>query len=497
MTVEAKERTGTILDGKWRLDRKLGEGGMGAVYAAMHVRTAKRVAVKLLHPGIASQDTITRFHREGYLANIIDDPGVVSVIDDGIDADGTRYLVMELLEGESLEDRSDRTGGTLPLDDLVTISARVLEILDKAHRAGVIHRDLKPSNLFVGRDGAVKILDFGLAGLVAAPHLRVTAPNAPTMGTLGFMPPEQVKGEWDLVDGRSDLWAMGATMFALMTGYCVHERGPEHQFMKRAMIDPAPALGSVRSDVPRALAAVVDRALAYDPADRFQTALELRDALLAAWRGASVDPLSRTDLDAARSDGFPERVPGALASAPTMPSRPAADVAARRAAATLVSPASPDRKTSARTAAPVSVSSSHARPSSGRAVPIALFACALAGVVVWAIVRTPPREQGSASPSSVEASREDRRKPDDASPSASAAPQVEPLVLSAPGPTASADAPSATTTRPIATAKASAEAGRAPPSSAAAREPSAPTATAGGAPSITSTSSAIDLTRRH
>ena len=172
--------------------------------------------------------------------------------------------------------------------------------LAKAHAVGVIHRDLKPSNLFLTRDGRVKVLDFGLAGLRSAPELRVTAPDAPTMGTLGFMPPEQVRGEWERVDARSDLWAMGATLFTLLTGRCVHENGPEAQFLKRAMLDRAPSLASLAPSLPPLVIELCDRALAFEPEARFQSAVEMQRALAAAYHGLTGRELEDepTSLDA-------------------------------------------------------------------------------------------------------------------------------------------------------------------------------------------------------
>jgi serine/threonine-protein kinase len=285
MPPSSDDRCGTLLDGKWRLERRLGAGGMGEVYEAVHVRNAKRVAVKLLRAEVADADTVRRFLREGYLANVVDDPGVVSAFDDGTASDGSPYIVMELLEGESLEDRAERHGGRLPWREALSLLSPALRSLGRAHAVGVVHRDLKPSNLFLTREGRVKVLDFGLAGLRTSPELRLTAPDAPVMGTLGFMPPEQVRGEWDRVDARSDLWAMGATLFTLLTGRCVHENGPEAQFLKRAMMDRAPSVASLAPELPAEVVALVDRALAFEPEARFASAEAMHAALAGAYHG--------------------------------------------------------------------------------------------------------------------------------------------------------------------------------------------------------------------
>ena len=264
---------------------------MGAVYAAVHLRNGKHVAVKLLHEASDNAEILTRFQREGYVANVLDDPGVVDVFDDGVAEDGTAYLVMELLRGESIEDRAQRRGGRLPWGEVLSVAYPVLGVLEKAHSHGIVHRDLKPSNLFLTLDRQIKVLDFGLAGMANALNLRVTGPDTPTMGTLGFMPPEQVRGEWDRVGPKSDIWAMGATLFALLTGLCVHENGPPAGFMKRALMDPAPPLLSLVRDVPIEVAAIVDRALAFAPEDRFADAAEMRAAVQSAYDVLSSEPL--------------------------------------------------------------------------------------------------------------------------------------------------------------------------------------------------------------
>jgi serine/threonine protein kinase len=257
---------------------------MGAVYAGTHARNGKRVAVKVLHPGIDGGDVLARFQREGYLANLVDDPGAVAVFDDGVTDDGIAFLVMERLEGESIEDRAQRYGGRLPWAEILAIVHPALTTLGKAHAAGVVHRDLKPSNLFLTKAGQIKLLDFGLAGHTAgAPGVRLTGPMTPTMGTLGFMPAEQAVGDWPNVDARSDLWSMGATMFALATGLCPHESGNEQGFFHRVLTASAPRLCELVPDAPASFAAIVDRALLRDRASRFGSAEQMADAVQQAY----------------------------------------------------------------------------------------------------------------------------------------------------------------------------------------------------------------------
>ncbi|MGH7298313.1 MAG: serine/threonine-protein kinase, partial [Polyangiaceae bacterium] len=213
----AKARIGTTLNGKYRLDRLLGVGGMASVYAATH-RNTKRVAVKVLHTELSVHPGLrTRFMREGYLANTVAHPGAVAVLDDDVAEDGAAFLVMELLEGETLAEAGDRHGGTLPLRAVLAVAYQVLDVLAAASDKNVVHRDIKPPNLFLTRTGHVKVLDFGVA------RMRQTGGEVAThsglaMGTPAFMAPEQALGRSDEIDGLTDLWGLGATMFALLTG---------------------------------------------------------------------------------------------------------------------------------------------------------------------------------------------------------------------------------------------------------------------------------------
>ena len=161
----AEARIGSVIKDKWRLDRLLGVGGMACVYAATH-RNKKRAAVKVLHREFSTDTAIReRFLREGYLANSVGHRGVVTVDDDDVTEDGAAFIVMELLDGETLEQRWRRKGHRLPLEEVLAVADQVLDALAAAHDKGVVHRDLKPENLFLTRDGVVKLLDFGIGRL--------------------------------------------------------------------------------------------------------------------------------------------------------------------------------------------------------------------------------------------------------------------------------------------------------------------------------------------
>jgi len=337
---QARARIGAVLRDKWHLDALLGVGGMASVYAATH-RNGKRAAVKVLHAGAAHDNVVrARFLREGYVANRVEHPGAVSVLDDDVDEDGTVFLVMELLSGETIEDRRLAHGGTLPIGDVLAAIDQVLDVLAAAHGKHIVHRDLKPGNLFITSEGAVKVLDFGIARLADMNQPRTaTTSFSSSMGTLGFMAPEQARGRWELVDARTDLWSIGATMFTLLCGRYVHEAATANEQLLEAMTKPAPPVASIVPDLPSEAAKVIDRALLYERADRWQSAKEFQTALRAAYEAATGRPLSM-----APRLSISGRVPDAsVQHAPTLPAvaGPVSDAnasGARRAAEAATGP---------------------------------------------------------------------------------------------------------------------------------------------------------------
>jgi eukaryotic-like serine/threonine-protein kinase len=275
----AAARLGTVLGGKWELRTLLGTGAMASVYLGVH-RNGSRVAIKLLDAQLARHgDLLQRFLREGHLANRVEHPGIVRVFDDGVSPDGAPFLVMELLEGESLSDLLAHHGPLSPAQAGL-FGAQILDALGAAHERGIVHRDIKPANLFVSLGGNVKVLDFGIARLQEPAGSRPLTLEGAVLGTPSFMPPEQALGAWDRIDAQTDLWALGATLYALLTGQSVREDAADaREALLFAMWKPVRPIAAVRPELPAALANVIDRALRLDKGARWPSARAMKEAL--------------------------------------------------------------------------------------------------------------------------------------------------------------------------------------------------------------------------
>jgi serine/threonine protein kinase len=286
---------GSLVGGKYQLRRLLGSGAMGAVYEARHVRTGKKVAIKVLSPEMASnRETEARFFQEARAAGAIEHENVVDIYD--VDTDGgAPFIVMELLRGESLGAFLERRG-RLGVDEALQVIVPALEGIEAAHRDGIVHRDLKPDNIFLCRDRngrfmRSKVLDFGISR-VATPadgsHLRMTV-DGTLMGTPLYMAPEQLQSA-TAVDPRTDVYAMGCVLFEMLTGRppFVSENVAEI-FIQIATCEP-PDPCAHRPELPRAVGDVVGRALAKEPSARFESMRELARALLVAREGGVEGP---------------------------------------------------------------------------------------------------------------------------------------------------------------------------------------------------------------
>jgi serine/threonine-protein kinase len=268
---------GKDLDGRYTIVEKLGQGGMGAVYRAQQHGLGREVAVKVVNAALVSDpEVVKRFLREAKLASRLSHPNAVGVVDFGQTEDGVFYLVMELVQGRTL-DLVIKSEKTLTPARVVRIGAQVCDALDGAHALSIVHRDLKPSNIMLlsqGRD-LVKVLDFGLAKSVAPDQTSTTMTNAGALlGTPAFMPPELALGE--PCDGRADLYSLGCVLYLLAAGRLPFVSDSAHELIALHASDdrPPPLTG-----IPPGLAHAIEKLLEKNPAKRFQTAAEAREAL--------------------------------------------------------------------------------------------------------------------------------------------------------------------------------------------------------------------------
>ncbi len=275
----ARKRLGRTIKGKWRLDRLIGVGGMAAVYAATH-RNGARVAIKMLHPTIsASQQIRARFIREGYLANKVDHPGVVRVLDDDVDdTDQSAFLVMDLVIGSTLAERAMER--LLDAGEVLDVADQVLQVLQAAHDKGIVHRDLKPDNLLVDKDGKIHVLDFGIARLLDDVSGGATSTKTGTaFGTPGFMAPEQALGKTAQISARTDLYALGATLFALVCGDFVHAAENPQELLVLVATQPARSLGELAPTMTPDVVAIIDKSTRNVPEERWSSATAMLEAV--------------------------------------------------------------------------------------------------------------------------------------------------------------------------------------------------------------------------
>jgi serine/threonine-protein kinase len=332
LLTEAQSRIGTVLRGKYHLDRLLGVGGMAVVYAATH-RNKKRFAIKMLHPELSVRRNVrARFLREGYAANSVGHSGAVAVLDDDVDDDGRAFLVMELLDGADLESLRKKAGGRLPLPMSLAVVHELLDVLAAAHRNAIVHRDIKPSNLLVLREGRLKVLDFGIARLRDAASKEPMTQTGVRLGTPAFMAPEQALAKDHEVDAQTDLWAAGATLFTVLSGRTVHEGSSSQEVLVRAATSRAPSLAVVAPEVPSAVVDIVAKALAFDKSERWAAAGAMRDALAAAYAERFSDvPLAKALGALGAAVAEPSGLESTVFQAPEPPAPQPVEAAAGRA----------------------------------------------------------------------------------------------------------------------------------------------------------------------
>lgn len=341
--------------GKYELTAELGKGGMGVVFLATDPFLDRDVAVKVITAEYAADaTTLSRFVDEARSAGRLQHPNVVAVYDVG-EQDGTHYLVMEYLPGGSLADRLEQ-GGKVDLREATEAAADAAAGLAAAHAIGLVHRDVKPENLMVGADGVVKVADFGLAKRFAADGLSVDRTAAgKVLGTPSFMSPEQCRGE--AIDGRSDLYSLGATYFALLTG-----RGPYAgaggavDMIVAHTTEPVPDLRNIDPSLPSAAARVIKKAMEKSPAERYPDAFAMAADLAAVaeavgkdgamdevhYRGTVSRPIDSLVLPSERQGSGTFKYRGSVTATPAggMPAVPAAP---RRGPSGVRSPSSAGR----------------------------------------------------------------------------------------------------------------------------------------------------------
>jgi len=313
----ASEQIGTTLGGKYLLTRLLGEGGMGRVFAAEHAVLGKEVAVKVLLPRLAGhEETGERFLREARAASAMDHPGIIKVMDADRDESGALYMVMELLEGESLAALLERRR-RLGVGETVEIARELLDAVACAHDHQIVHRDLKPDNIFLTEDGRhgsrLRVLDFGISRVLGpdADALRLTLTGT-ILGTPFYMSPEQARGERD-IDHRADLWAVGVVLYEMLSGARPYRGTSYNEVMLRIATEPIPPLEEAAPDTPAAMVAFVEGALAKDPAGRYGSAAEMAAAL----ERAAAAELPAIGLEATMAAPTPPPTPDSVAATPS------------------------------------------------------------------------------------------------------------------------------------------------------------------------------------
>lgn len=288
-----------IVDGKYRIDALIGQGGMGAVYKATHLELDRVIALKVVLPDfVSSTETLERFRREARAAARLNHPNVITIYDFGVLQNGRAYLAMELLTGKSLRDEIEKQGYITPVRALEILKP-ICNAVQAAHNAGVIHRDLKPDNIVIEKNDLgveiIKVVDFGIAKLREHTGQKVNSLTGPglVMGTPHYMSPEQCKGE-DL-DVRSDIYSLGVMLYEMLCGHVPFDAPTPSAVIIQHAIDPPRRLGLLRKDIPPQVEEVVMKALSKSRQARQQTVIELYEEMRNALHSQPVEAAKTVD----------------------------------------------------------------------------------------------------------------------------------------------------------------------------------------------------------
>ena len=303
---------GKLFDDRYRLERKIGSGGMADVYLAVDESLGRQVAIKILSDRYASDaGFVERFRREASAAASLNHPNIVSVYDRG-EAEGTYYIAMEFLDGPTLKDEITRRA-PLPEAEAIGYATQALDALDFAHRRGVIHRDVKPHNMVMNEDGRLKVTDFGIA---RAGNAQQMTEVGSIVGTAQYLSPEQARGH--AVGPQSDLYSMGIVLYEMLTGELPFTGGSAVEIAMKQVSDTPPPLHEQNRLVSPAMEQVVMRALAKDPALRYSSARAMADELRRVGRGgaASSETVQATRVISAAEAARAESATSVLRPAP-------------------------------------------------------------------------------------------------------------------------------------------------------------------------------------
>jgi len=266
---ESTRLIGVLLSERYRIEAKIGTGGMSTVYLATDETLDRPVAVKLLHSEISGEvEQLERFRREAKSAARLSHPNLVSVIDAG-DEEGRPFIVFEYIQGETLKTRLEAEG-PLPVDEAVAYAIEIARGLQAAHARKLVHRDIKPQNVLIDGEGHAKVTDFGIARSLEAKGLTDTGR---VMGTTDYVSPEQAMGE--IVDERSDLYSLGVVLFEMLTGEVPFEAETQVAVAMKHVNEPLPDVFELRPGIPAAVAAVIDKATSKDPKRRYDSIAEM------------------------------------------------------------------------------------------------------------------------------------------------------------------------------------------------------------------------------